>query len=1422
MHAFAPWAVLWLASVPVLLWLWRISSTQRRVRVASLIPFERLARRAPTKRSRLVVNLLFWLQLAALLFLVAALMRPVVARPGAKTALVILDTSASLSAGNAFDQAKQAVASRILRKSPGEQWLIVATSPLTPLTPRPTSDGMALSQAVSRLRPAHLGGNLSTAAHIGRVLLGGEPDRILVVTDEQAPDVLSPEGSTTPVEWVTVGKTDPYASINPAIVGIDAQGPLCSPAESGLVATVQNFSSRAASVTVSAKQSGREVASQRVVMQAWERVAVALRLPEDARGLTTVSIDSPGDTLVLDNRAWLAVEAQPAWPVVVQSSSQEFMDTVGGWLKACPAVTWTAGTPPDQPGPYVLVTDSPEEVGKGEAAVLMFSPASATKPVTSYWMVSAHHPIGAYLSMVGVAGASLDLSAAPAPGMPVVQALVGGRQVPVVSADEREGRRTVTMRLAPTARQPSTAVLLTAFNSLRWLMGREQVASTGEAVLVPGFAPGAVTVRTPDGSTQSVSTRTGIAAFDDAVTAGIYEFRQGKVTRSVPVNFIDPLESNLSAGSQTWHPEDIFSPISSVRRPVQHPLANLAVLIVLLLLIAEAGWYWARTRMVSLTGRRRQAVIGLRLAAVAALSLSLVGWQRLTTVNLPRHVVYLVDRSTSIDAAQRAWIARRIASLEARRPSGMPRAVVGFGADAATAAGFGTAPLTDPAAVAGVLDAAAVRPEATNVESALLTVPGLPPPEHPVSVVLFSDGRETQGNATGALSVARRLGVSVFPEAPPVSAAVRTVWEELAVPPVVQLGAPVPLQLVLVNSGRRAKSAEIGVALNGVVVKRKRVSLRPGWQVVEVEVPAIGRGTMAMQVGVSIPEERFSEKRSAYTEVEGPPQLLMVTDQTQAMPLLGTALERRGMDVVPVRPEDLPKSLSDYDGVVLFNVAKSALSPEQVQTLKKYVEQLGGGLAMIGLGGDLAAEIQTTTPLDELLPVHLEPKGVKESNRRICIILLIDRSASMLGPRIAATKRAAVALVKQLSAEDLVGILAFDTQPYVITEVQQAGQVGPVLVDKLVRLKATGGTDIYPALTAAANRLELTGAALKHVILLSDGNTPFHQQAYEALIKSFKLDGITVSSIGIGAAFINTDFLTWLSQSTGGQFYQLRNLEELPALIIRDTEKQMGRLPFTEGQFRPTMPAGGEWFASVPEWPAVRGFLTSTAKPGAQVELTIDGGDGEEPLMARWTRGRGRVVSFLSDANTRWSPDWIRWPGFEGVWGQAMRWMMRPRLAEEVFVWVDERAGVPQVVVEGTLHDPKGQLVAPDDQRLIPLAMIQTGAWRWQASLDGVPSGWYQLALESAGGEAAVPVFTKRWVRIGTPPAGGEQTGQPPRESLLRQMARGTMGVYDMPDAALVPPVSRRTVSEPLLAWWLPLVILLLLVDVWLRGGTML
>jgi len=741
-----------------------------------------------------------------------------------------------------------------------------------------------------------------------------------------------------------------------------------------------------------------------------------------------------------------------------------------------------------------------------------------------------------------------------------------------------------------------------------------------------------------------------------------------------------------------------------------------------------------------------------------------------------------------------------------------------FGEDASVALPASRTALQDPEKLAGALTSAPVNRQATNLEAALLSTLAVLPPGEPSRVILLSDGRQTAGSVERVLPHLRRFGVEVYPVPVSSAAPAGVMWEQLALPPTIRQGTSVPINLVFVNGTSRPQAVDITVKMQELSVARRRIGVRPGWQVVSLSVPALKTGTMRVDVEVG------AQRKTAYVEVEGPPRVRVVLDKPTELPPLVAALKRRHITVSVSRPEELPTEagrLLEEDVVLLFQVPKSAFTEEQVRALEEYVQRYGGGVVMVGLGGVLSQEIMQQHPLDALLPVRFEPKGLQESTRRVCIVMLIDRSASMMGPRIAATKRAAVELVKQLAAEDLVGVLAFDVRPYVVVEMQPAGRVTEALIEKLVRLKSTGGTDIFPALEAARDRLAASDATVKHILLLSDGNTPFDARAYRQLLEEFAQHRITLSTIGIGSAFVNVNLLDWMAKKSGGTFYQMTNLDELPQLIARDTQKELGRLPFTEGSFRPRRAESSEWFADFSDWPPLRGYLTTTAKPSARVELELpQAGAGAEPLLAFWDRGVGRVVVFTSDGGTRWCPEWIRWPAFESVWAQIIQQAMRQRTLEELFAWLDQQEGIPHLLIEGDLADPAAELVSSDGTTTIPLALVQSSRFRWRAQVGHVDSGWYRLVVESRQPEGSA--FARRWIQIGRADHGPEQPHLPPDERLLRRIAQETRGVYDVPDAAFVPPTERVERRVPLRGWLLPLVILLLLGDVALRGRTML
>ena len=99
----------------------------------------------------------------------------------------------------------------------------------------------------------------------------------------------------------------------------------------------------------------------------------------------------------------------------------------------------------------------------------------------------------------------------------------------------------------------------------------------------------------------------------------------------------------------------------------------------------------------------------------------------------------------------------------------------------------------------------------------------------------------------------------------------------------------------------------------------------------------------------------------------------------------------------------------------------------------------GGGLVVAGGGATFGDAGFARTPLKRLLPVTLEPHRPQPGMREpLALFLVIDRSNSMGynsrigtlrdGEKLRYAKEAALAVVRQLKDQDLVGVIVFDSQ----------------------------------------------------------------------------------------------------------------------------------------------------------------------------------------------------------------------------------------------------------------------------------------------------------------------------------------------------------------------------------------------------------
>src|SRR5208282_6020859 len=148
-----------------------------------------------------------------------------------------------------------------------------------------------------------------------------------------------------------------------------------------------------------------------------------------------------------------------------------------------------------------------------------------------------------------------------------------------------------------------------------------------------------------------------------------------------------------------------------------------------------------------------------------------------------------------------------------------------------------------------------------------------------------------------------------------------------------------------------------------------------------------------------------------------------------------------------------------------------ALSNEVQDALARYVSDFGGGLIVTGEA--LADDRFEHGALENVLPIKFQPQPRPPSREPIAIYLCIDRSNSMSynsrlpsvrdGERIRYAKQAAIALLRQLDDTDFVGVIAFDSEPYVLSRLHPLGEDRAALEERVERLEPGGGTDFKEA-----------------------------------------------------------------------------------------------------------------------------------------------------------------------------------------------------------------------------------------------------------------------------------------------------------------------------------------------------------------------
>lgn len=502
-------------------------------------------------------------------------------------------------------------------------------------------------------------------------------------------------------------------------------------------------------------------------------------------------------------------------------------------------------------------------------------------------------------------------------------------------------------------------------------------------------------------------------------------------------------------------------------------------------------------------------------------------------------------------------------------------------------------------------------------------------------IVLLTDGRfEDDPSALIAAAQQARVPVSVIPVGAALPADVRL--DTLNAPDEVPAGRALNLDIGI-RAGQ-SLSASLAVYRNGVLIHLQDVTTAAGLtQVTVQDLPDEETGILEYKAvikheGDPLPE---NDTRSVTVRMIDRPTVLVVDGGSDsAVPVLLDAL-----NIDFARLERIPplSRLGEYRQVVLVGQPLADLTRQQVDDLDQFVRHLGGGLLIIQ--GEQETRGFTSGPIEPLLPVSFTvPERIR--NPSLAVVYLLDRSSSMgelagAKTKIRVLREATAASVLLLPSETLLGIVAFYDDYDWIYPLQPIGD-GTAAYRAIARLDAFGGTDVYYALEDAVDQLIAADARIKHIILISDGQTTEVGRDYPGLrAKLAAHDDIVLSAIAVSRN-PNIPFLETLVRAGHGALFYASDFTALPQITMNVTQR-LSRSRFITGDL--AVSAEGDLRSGLAAIPPIGGYVLTFPRATATTLLQV----GDDPLLSSWRIGLGSVSVLNTDLRGVWSSQWLRW-----------------------------------------------------------------------------------------------------------------------------------------------------------------------------------
>ncbi|MFT3686700.1 MAG: hypothetical protein QM783_17570 [Phycisphaerales bacterium] len=571
--------------------------------------------------------------------------------------------------------------------------------------------------------------------------------------------------------------------------------------------------------------------------------------------------------------------------------------------------------------------------------------------------------------------------------------------------------------------------------------------------------------------------------------------------------------------------------------------------------------------------------------------------------------------------------------------------------------------------------------DATDLAAGVRRAMAVMPHDAANRILLISDGVETMGDLMDAARAAEAAKVAI--DVLPIRYAIdrEVIVDKLIAPATVRPGEVAMLKAVIVST--KPAKGKLSVLMNGMPVDldptsddlAAKIELQAGTNVQAVPIKLPANGPVKFDaVFEPLPDENGkspdtlteNNRALAVTFIGGKGRILLLTSRKDEASELKKVLTLGSRTVNEKEPYEAWSSLAElgsYECVVMVNVSASEVSQKQQEDLKSYIHDLGGGLVMVGGDQSYGAGGWIGSTLADTLPIKLDPPQKRQMPRGA--LGLVMHSCEMPNGNYWG-RRCAEAAINALQAQDMAGVIEYNWQD------PNGGWVFPVQIvgDKSAPIRALGGLtygdapDFQSMLSSMFKSLSAVAAGQKHVILISDGDP---QPPTDALLQQFVAAKISISTVAVfpHSAFKGSGDLSKMKRiadKTNGTYHEITdstgNLRSIPEIFIKEAQTVKRSLIWEGDPLIPQVTTITEGLRGVTVVPAITGYVVAADREGlSQVSMR---GAQNDPVLAQWQHGLGRVVTFTSDATGKWASRWMGWDQYRQFWDQHVKWAMRP------------------------------------------------------------------------------------------------------------------------------------------------------------------